>query len=320
MPLLPSAYHPPLFFRNGHLATIYSGLVRRVPGHRYTRERLDLSDGDFLDLDWSHADSPGQKAVILLHGLEGDAHRPYMTGSARLLNAHGFDICAVNFRGCSGEPNRLFRSYHSGATEDLDAVVRHVVEGKGYPEIFLKGFSLGGNLCLKYLGEGRRLPGQLKSAVAVSVPCDLHSSLRQLLSAKNILYARRFKRHLLGKLWIKYEQFPEHISKADIGRVKNLKDFDDIYTSRAHGFADALDYYRQCSSLQFLPDITTPTLLINAQNDSFLGPECYPRKEAHGNPRLFLEMPRYGGHVGFFGLNNQYYTEKRAIKFLEEAR
>lgn len=319
MPLLPSNYHPSLLFRNGHISTIYSGIVRRVPPLPYKRERLELEDGDFLDLDWTYANGESKKVVILLHGLEGDARRPYMAGSALLLNAYGYDVCSINLRGCSGESNRLFRSYHSGATEDLHAVVCHISAHLAYAEIFIKGFSLGGNLCLKYLGEGRKLSQQLKAAVAISVPCDLHSSLLQLMSAKNLLYARRFRKHLVGKLWLKEKSFPELISKADIKKIRTLKDFDDIYTSRAHGFGDAMDYYQKCSSRQFLPNIPLPTLIINAKNDSFLGPECYPVEEARANPHLYLEIPAYGGHVGFIGFKNQYYTEKRAIKFMEEA-
>ena len=317
MPVITSSYSPPLLIRNGHLATIYSGLFRRSAVLEYHRERLELADGDFLDLDWTCANRPSHKVVILLHGLEGDAKRPYMSWSAKHLNASGYDVCSVNFRGCSGVTNRLFRSYHSGATEDLDAVVQHIAGLGKYESLFIKGFSLGGNMCLKYLGEGRALPPLLKAAIAVSVPCDLHSSLRQLLSIKNRLYARRFRRHLVAKLHIKAIHFPEDISKADIRRIRTLKDFDDIYTSRAHGFADALDYYNKCSSLQFLGNIRIPTLILNAKNDSFLGSECYPVKEAEGNPKLLLEMPRFGGHVGFYGGGNRYYSEKRAIKFLE---
>ena len=139
-----------------------------------------------------------------------------------------------------------------------------------YSEIYLKGFSLGGNLLLKYLGEGNDVPRELKGAVAVSVPCDLHSSCKQLMSPKNVLYAIRFKGNLLDKLRQKQTLFPEMISDADIKKIKTLKDFDDIYTSRAHNFKDALDYYEQCSSLQFLPNIKVPSLIINAKNDSFL--------------------------------------------------
>ncbi|NDV41894.1 YheT family hydrolase [Flagellimonas sediminis] len=317
MPQVASNYKPPLFFRNGHLATIYSGIIRSVNGVVQKRERLILSDGDFLDLDWSEATQSTQKLAILLHGLEGDGQRPYITGSAKILNQNGYDTCAVNYRGCSGEPNKMYRSYHSGATEDLIEVIDHILNTRNYSEIYLKGFSLGGNLLLKYLGEGNHVPKEMKGAVAVSVPCSLHNSCKQLLSAKNVLYAQRFKKNLLDKLRQKQQLFPEHITNADIKRIKTLKDFDDIYTSRAHHFKDALDYYEQCSSLQFLPDIAVPSLIINAKDDSFLGLECYPFKEVENNPNLYLETPTYGGHVGFWGKNNITYSEKRALDFFE---
>ena len=318
MPIQDSKYKPSLFFRNGHIATIYAGLIRRIDDLEQKRERILLQDGDFLDLDWSHATNMSNKVVILLHGLEGNGQRPYITGSARRFNEMGYDACAVNFRGCSGETNTLFRSYHSGATEDLDAVVQHLLNLDRYSQIFIKGFSLGGNMTLKYLGEGWNIPSEVKGAVAVSVPCDLHDSLIQLLKMKNLPYAIRFRRHLVNKLWAKHQKFPEKISKEDIERIKNLKDFDDIYTSRAHGFKDALDYYRQCSCKQFLSGIKIPALIINASNDSFLGKDCYPEKDALENNHLYLQMPFFGGHVGFQSKNNISYTENEAVKFLAE--
>jgi predicted alpha/beta-fold hydrolase len=318
MPLVASTYNPPTLFKNGHLSTIYSGMFRKVAGVTQERERISLFDDDFLDLDWSFAPKKSNKIIILLHGLEGSAQRPYITGSAKIFNQNGFDACAVNLRSCSGEPNNLFRSYHSGATEDLDAVIQHIITTKSYSEIYLKGFSLGGNLTLKYLGEEREIPNVIKGAVAVSVPCDLHSSLKQLLLPKNRLYAARFKKHLVEKVRVKQMLFPGKISDKDIAEIKTLKDFDDIYTSRAHGFTDAVDYYTKSSCLQFLPNINIPTLIINSKNDSFLGPECYPFTEAEQNKNLFLETPNFGGHVGFHGVKNTTYTEKRCLNFLNE--
>ena len=318
MPIQDTPYSPPLLFRNGHIATIYAGLFRRVKGLVQKRERIGLPDGDFLDLDWSYSNKSTQKVVVLLHGLEGHGQRPYITGSARIFNLAGYDACAVNFRGCSGETNKLFRSYHSGATEDLETVLHHVRSLDKYKNIYIKGFSLGGNLTLKYLGEGRKIPKEVRAAIAVSVPCDLHDSLIQLLKPKNVLYARRFRNHLVAKLWLKHEKFPDQITTDEIRAIQNLKDFDDIYTSKAHGFTDALDYYRQCSSRQFLPEIRVPSLIINARNDSFLGALCYPRKEAHDNKSLYLSMPVFGGHVGFYGEDNISYTEKVGLNFIEE--
>lgn len=318
MPLISSNYNPPLLFKNGHFSTIYSSVLRKIDKVIQKRERICLPDGDFLDLDWSFSKVSSKKVTILLHGLEGNAQRPYITGSAKQLNSHGFDCCAVNFRGCSGEPNALFRSYHSGATEDLHAIILHILKTKKYTEIYLKGFSLGGNMALKYLGEQPAIPKEIKAAIAISVPCDLHNSLQQLLLPKNRLYAGRFKKHLIEKLRIKQLLFPDKITEAEIKKIKNLKDFDDIYTSKAHGFIDALDYYSKSSCLPFLPFIKIPTLLINSTNDSFLGAACYPIDAANSNSNLYLETPKYGGHVGFYGIENTTYTEKRTINFLNE--
>ncbi len=315
MPLLNSNYNPPFLFKNGHLSTIYAGLVRKVPGLDQQRERIILADGDFLDLDWSYPNNPTDKVVILLHGLEGNAQRAYMKGSAKAFVTAGYDVCAVNFRGCSGTSNIAYRSYHSGATEDLIEILNHILSSDKYSKCYLKGFSLGGNLILKYLGEGNSVPHQIKGAVAISAPCQLADSLTQLLTLKNIAYAKRFKKNLIQKLRAKQELFPEMISDSDIENIITLKDFDDIYTSKAHGFADAMDYYKQCSSLQFLPSLNIPALIINAQNDSFLGEACYPFEEAKYSEHVYLEVPKYGGHVGFYGHENVTYAERRAVDF-----
>jgi len=283
-----------------------------------TRERIALDDGDFLDLDWSYAKEKTNKVIILLHGLEGNAQRPYITGAAKLFNENKIDACAVNFRGCSGEPNLLYRSYHSGATEDLDAVVNYILSKNQYDEIYIKGISLGANMALKYVGENNGLPKEIKAVIAISVPCDLRGSCEELLSFKNRHYAIRFLGHLKEKLKPKLIQFPENISITDFNSIKTLKDFDDIYTAKAHGFSDALDYYEKASCLQFLPNIKVPGLIINALNDSFISAKCYPVKAAKQNSNLYLEMPKYGGHVGFIDKRNVYYNEKRTLDFVNQ--
>jgi len=257
------------------------------------------------------------QAAILLHGLEGHAQRPYMTGNARWLNQNGIDTCAVNFRGCSGETNTLYRSYHSGATEDLDAVVQHVV-AKGYEQVYLVGISLGGNMLLKYLGEDRDIPEHVQAGMAIAAPCDLYASLQCIMSFQNSLYARRFKNHLVEKLYRKQKLYPEKLSDSTIKEIKTLKDFDDLYTSKAHGFADAMDYYTQCSSKQFLPTLKRPALIINSKDDTFLKEGCYPVEEAKKFSNVFLEIPKYGGHVGFVGSDNVSYSERRVLEFIQE--
>lgn len=317
MPLIASTYKPPFWAKTSFVSTVFSGLVRQVNGVEQTRERITLPDLDFIDLDWSYASTKSNKVVILLHGLEGHAQRPYLTGTAKLFNTNGIDAIGVNFRGCSGEPNVLYRSYHSGATEDLDAVVQHVLSKHKYDEIYIKGISLGANMALKYAGEARVLPKELKAVIAVSTPCDLKGSCDALLSLKNRHYAIRFLDHLKQKLKPKLIQFPDKLTASDYKSIKTLIDFDHVYTSKAHGFKDAFDYYTKASSLQFLPTAKVPTLIINALNDSFLSPNCFPVKAAKQNSKLYLEMPAYGGHVGFITKGDYYYNEKRALDFVK---
>lgn len=316
MPTIESSYHPPLLFRNGHISTIYAAVMRKVSIPEQQRERLELADGDFLDLDWTYSKNPSTSVIILLHGLEGNAQRPYMLGSARAFSEAGIDICAVNMRGCSGEPNRLYRSYHSGATEDLRAVLEHLDRNRSYSKVFLKGFSLGANLILKYLGDFPDSRERIAGAVAVSAPCDLHDCLLQLSMSKNRLYSNRFLKSLREKLKLKQRQFPEILTDSIIQKVRTLKDFDDVYTSRAHGFKDAMDYYLKCSSLPVLDSISVPTLLINAKDDSFLGQKCYPETAGNSNSSLYVETPRFGGHVGFYASGDLFYHEARALQFI----
>ena len=303
-------------FRNGHVSTIYSGVMRKVEGVTQKRERITLPDTDFIDLDWSYAGNKTKQLLVVLHGLEGNAQRHYMLGSAKIANQNNMDAVCVNFRGCSGEVNKTFQSYHSGKTDDLASVIKHITSQFDYDTIYLNGFSLGGNVILKYLGETLDLPKQIKAAVTVSVPVYLRGSLEQLMSSKNYVYSKKFLRNLRTKLVEKQHLFPQKINNQDLSAVRTLKDFDDVYTSKAHGFKDAYDYYEQSSSLQYLKHISIPTLLINAQNDSFLSKECYPIQEAEENTNFYLEMPKYGGHVGFYDQQNVYYSEKRMLQFI----
>ncbi|MBD0832722.1 YheT family hydrolase [Aestuariibaculum sediminum] len=315
MPIIQSTYKPSFIFNSGFIATVYSGLVRSVKLNQ-KRERITLRDGDFLDLDWSYSDKASDKVILCFHGLEGHGQRPYITGTAKLFNENNCDAICVNFRGCSGEDNLLFRSYHSGATEDLEDIMKHILGLKKYNEIYLYGISLGANLILKYLGERDNVPGEIKAAVAVSVPADLAGSCEELMRPKNRPYANRFLNHLKKKLLNKAVKFPDELSFEEFCTINTLRDFDDVYTAKAHGFKDATDYYEQSSCLQFLSKIKIRTLIINALNDSFLSPECYPVKEAKENSNLFLEMPKKGGHVGFIDKRNVYYNEKRALEFI----
>jgi uncharacterized protein len=319
MPIIQSTYTAPLLFRNYHISTIYASTLRRVSKPLYSRERLELPDGDFLDLDWSMPEQGKcKKVAIILHGLEGNSTRPYVKGMTNHFNNNGWEVAAVNLRGCSGELNRLYRSYNAGASEDLEQVVDHIQGHGRYSEIVLVGFSLGGNLMLKYLGEGRKLPQQIKAAVAISTPCDLYRSLLRLQEPKNFLYSRRFVKKLKKQLLLRETKFPEKLTRKEIAACRTLYSIDDLYTGKAHGFRNAKDYYEKSSAINFIPNIQIPTLLINAKNDAFLSENSSPADLAARNPSFFLEMPKHGGHVGFLQNKEQTYTEERALEFISE--
>lgn len=320
MPLIgDSSYRAPSWLPGGHLQTVFPALFRRLPHVTTRRERLELSDGDFVDLDWAEQGRP--QLAILSHGLEADTRTDYIQGMAAALIHHGWDVLAWNFRGCGGDPNRLLRMYHSGATEDLHEVISHALARHPAEAVDLVGFSLGGNLILKYLGERpAALPPRLHRAAAFSVPCDLSCSSRQLALRSNRIYMERFLRKMRAKVRAKDLMFPGQLELAGLRRIRSFQEFDDRYTAPLHGFRDAADYWARNSCRQFLPAIRLPTLLVNARNDPFLGPGCYPSEEAAASMCFHFETPAAGGHVGFSPLRGagEYWSETRAIGFLAE--
>ena len=272
-----------------------------------------------MDIDWSFAEINQQKVAILLHGLEGNAQRAYIKGQAKILIENGWDVAAVNFRGCSGEANISYQSYNAGKTDDLEAVINSILKKDEYSEIALIGFSLGGNLLLKYLGERESFPKEIKKAVAISTPLSLKGSLESLNQFYNWVYRNSFLINLRKKYKAKMKDFPEKMTLSDYKKIKSLEAFDNLYTAPAHGFKDALDYYKKNSSLQFLPNIKIPIYILNAENDSFLSSECYPTELTSKMKNLHLEIPKYGGHVGFHQINKLYYSEKRTLEFLNNS-
>jgi uncharacterized protein len=312
-----TTYQSPGILFNRHAETIFPSLFRQVRIPPYERERINTPDDDFLDLDWLRGGS--QSLVILSHGLEGNSSRPYIKGMARAFYENKYDVLAWNYRGCSEEMNRQLRFYHSGATDDLDTVIRH--GNTNYDSVFLIGFSLGGNLTLKYLGEhGTQQSPTLKGAVAFSVPLDLHSSCIQISKKENWIYSQRFLRSLKEKVARKAEANPT-LKTDGLEGIKTLIDFDHRFTSVLHGFDDAIDYYTKCSSIHFLNKISAPTLIVSSKNDPFLGRNCFPLAPAENN-RVVVEYPERGGHVGFtlFNQNGLYWSEIRALEFIESCK
>ncbi|MSU36251.1 MAG: alpha/beta fold hydrolase [Pedosphaera sp.] len=318
MPLIePSSYVPPAFLRSGHAQTVFPSVARTVRGVRYRRERIQTPDDDFLDLDWSVAES--DRMIVIAHGLEGSSDRTYILGLVRACNRAGWDALAWNFRACSGEMNRQRRLYHSGETGDLNLILAHVRSLGRYRQLAVAGFSLGGNLTLKYLGElGAASPSDLVAGIVFSVPCDLATSSIRMAAPENAFYMRRFLRDLRGKIRGKQAQFDDVPDDTGFETIRTFMEFDERFTAPLHGFSSAMDYYTKSSSRQYLSKIRVPTLLINAMDDPFLSPECFPREEATANPWLHLEAPEHGGHCGFvqFNREGEYWSEHRAVEFL----
>lgn len=320
MPVIENSdYRRPELLFNRHLETIVPGLFRDVPHVVYSRERIDTRDGDFLDLDWivnGHKD-----LIIISHGLEGDSQRPYVKGMAKAFSEKRWDVLAWNYRGCSGEMNNLPIFYHSGATYDLETVVNHAVETQRYERIVLIGYSLGGNMTLKYLGENSTKKfGAIKGAVAFSVPLDLLGCSRQIDKPYNILYSRRFLRSLKKKAREKEEKIAEYADLNQLSKVGSIYELDDWFTAPLHGFKDAEDYYEQCSSRAFVGNISVKTLVVNALNDPFLSDSCLDDNLFVNLKDVYFETPKHGGHCGFSLYNSDglYWSEQRALQFVEE--
>lgn len=326
MPDSPDRFIPAFGLGNPHLQTLWGPLWRPATELERQRERLWLDDGDFLDLDWHGPHSAEAPLVLVLHGLTGSSNSPYVTGLQQALAARGWASAALNWRGCSGEPNLLPRSYHSGASEDLAAAIAHLRAQRPQAPLYAVGYSLGGNVLLKYLGEsGSESP--LQGATAVSVPFRLDQCADRIGQGFSKIYQAHFMREMLAYIKDKQRQF-QHDGRHDglatlaqlgpLTKMRTFWDFDGRVTAPLHGFADAQDYYRRASSRYFLGEIRTPTLIIQAADDPFVFRHSLPEaRELSASTRF--ELQAKGGHVGFVGgslKHPRYYLEQRIPQWL----
>ena len=289
-------FRAPWWLPGGHAQTIWPLLIKG-PLPSYRRERWDTPDEDFIDLDWISG-RPGAPCVALFHGLEGSSRSHYARRLMHAVEARGWHGVVVHFRGCSGEPNRLLRAYHSGDSQEIDWVVRRLHE-RDFPALFLAGVSLGGNAMLKWLAErGTEACALVNAAAAISAPLDLAAANTALSSGFNLVYARHFLRTLIPAALAKERRFPGQVDIQRAMASRTLRDFDDAVTAPLHGFLGADDYYARSSAGPLLPAVLTPTLLLNAANDPFLPRAALPSPEALP-PSVALEVPEHGGHVGF---------------------
>ncbi len=316
------AFEPAWWCRNAHLQTIWGSTLRPAPSVRLARVRWELPDGDFLDIDELAAGASAPR-LIVWHGLESSSRATAVLGLLHEARRRGWGGVAVNFRGCSGEPNRLRRSYHGGDTADLAWVIAHVQTCHPSNPLVCVGISLGGNVLLKYLGEqGEALPRQVQAAVAISTPFDLAASVQALGQGFSRVYQQRLVSSLKRKTFEKLARYPNLVDRRALRAVRTLAAFDDLVTAPVHGFADATVYWTACSSAPFLSRIRRPTLLINAEDDPFFPAAALPRAAVSENPFLTAAFTAAGGHIGF--LAGRWppapiaWAELRAIAFLAE--
>ena len=310
-------YNPPFLFKNTHANTILAALFRKKLPLDYERKRFFLNDGDFVDLDFVHRGA--DKLVILMHGLEGSSDRAYIRGMAKIFSQNNFDVLSFNFRGCSGEPNLTMKGYHMAATEDLEEVILSLHKSDIYKSIYLLGFSLGGSVVLRFLANQGNNPvfHKVKGGVAFSVPLHLVEANKAIGKFENILYRLRFLRSLKRKMKQKQEQFPD-MPFFPAKWEYNFTFFDDFYTGPFHGFLNAKDYWEKAGVLSQLPKISLPCLLVNAEDDSFLSPFCFPNQLDFEMANFHFLKPKWGGHVGFMPVNKNgfLWSEELALHFL----
>ncbi len=305
------------FLQQPNIQTLGPFFLRRAVKTKYQRETIDTLDGDFLDLDWARIDAnnPSSKLAILLYGLEGDSTCTYTTNLIKKLALIGYDSVVMNYRGCS-RPNKLPKSYHSGKSEDLDLVVSWILQNQAYSEITLIGYSVGGNIILKYLGEkSTTVDPRIKQAVAFSPPIDLEATAKKLAQPECWPYMKYWLMKFYHKLRIKRKMFPGLIDLRGFSKIKTFREYDRRYTAPLNGFSDEHDYWRQASSKALLTKIKVPTLLITSKDDPFLPLECIPYKEAELNSQLKLVVTETGGHVGFWTMK---FSKGIVIDFLNE--
>ncbi len=318
MPITTSDFKTSFPFTNKHISTVYRTLFTN-PKVFFTRKRVLTKDDDFIDLDFSLINS--KNCVLLIHGLEGSSNSKYILSTTLELNKANLDVIVFNLRGCSGTINKQLRTYHSGEINDLEFVINFLSTNYSYSKLGIIGFSLGGNMTLKFLGEqlNHKYPF-LKCAMAVSPPCDLKGSSIELAKKSNQLYMKRFLKTLISKALHKAQLYPEQqLNIAEIKNSKSFLDFDNLFTAPVFGFLNAEDYWKRASSLSSLNKITLPTYLLTAQDDPFLSDSCYPLKAAKENKFLTLELTKFGGHMGFtqsFIPRKNKWLERKIIHFM----
>lgn len=310
-------FRPAWWLPGAHAQTLWAALIRRRPKVSLKRERLELPDSDFVDLDWTP--DAGGPLVILFHGLEGSSNSRYAAGLMAALHRRGWQAVLMHFRGCSGSLNRLARTYHSGDTGDIGYLIEVITNRYPTRRLAAIGFSLGGNALLKYLGEKTRTT-PLAAAATISVPFELDNAARQMERGTSRIYQWYLIRYLRAKTAAKLSQGTGPVTERKLEQLKTFREFDNQVTAPLHGFTDVDDYYSRSSSRQYLASIAIPTLILHSADDPLMTPQAIPEPKELSK-HILLEVSRKGGHVGFVAGNvpgcPHYWLESRVIQFLE---
>jgi len=313
-----SAFRPAWWLPGPHLQTIFPSLLRKRKTPPLTRERIELADGDFIDVDWTR--QTNGLRVLILHGLEGSLESHYIGGLLSTLEQNGYTAGLMYFRGRSGEPNRLPRGYHSGETGDLEETIQHIMQRHPHTAVAAIGFSLGGNVLLKWLGE-KGHSANICTAIAISVPLDLHHTALNINRGLSRIYQRYLLNKLTESVTAKAELHEPPFPLDRLHELNTFHKFDDNITAPLHGFRDVDDYYSRSSSKQFLKSIEIPTLILQSTDDPFLPASALPIEDEL-SPATTLELSEQGGHVGFVSGSNplhpHYWLEERILQHLHE--
>lgn len=301
-----------------HAQTIWPNLLRPTPHVAMVEERAETPDHDFVMLHNAWGD-PKRPTVLILHGLEGSAEAVYVRSMVRRLQMAGWNCVAMEFRGCSRNLNHAPRLYHSGETSDLDFIVRYLHKTREISSLYVLGFSLGGNIVAKWLGEVGS-DAQVRGAVVLSPPFDLRGSAAKIEDSLFGAYTRYFLKSLVRRAMAKDRQHPGLIDIARVIRSRTIVEFDTHATAPMHGFRDAFDYYDQSSCVRFLPLVRVPTLLLASQDDPYTPHDTIPFDISNQSPWIVPQFPARGGHLGFVAgklpIRPQFWAENQSIRFL----
>ena len=321
-------FESPWWLPGPHLQTLWQPFFRKLPLIDVRREQIQTPDSDVLDLDW-HAEHH-HPIVILLHGLTGSSRSPYIVGMQSALGLRGFRTVAMNFRGCGGSPNLTWKAYHSGDTQDLRQLIQRLKSREPETPLRAVGFSLGGNVLLKYLGEEGSRSG-IEAAVSVSAPIKLAHCATRLDTGMSRLYRNQLIKELKDYLVFKarhlrdigHHQDAERLERlGPLRSVSSFWEYDDRVVARLYGFNGASDYYAQSSSHGYLGSIDTPTSIFQSLDDPFLTADVLPQPH-ECSPKVQVRVSRGGGHVGFVRgrvpWRPEYWLESQISEFFESS-